>query len=222
MLLVLKAFHEGVRCCVQFEGTVSDCFPVESGVKQRCVLSPTLFGIFFSVVLSYAFGTNDEDGVFIHTRSDGNLFNLSRLKAETQVRKVLIRELLCVDDAALVSHSEVGLQRLMDSLSTACATFGLTISLTKTEVMGQGSAGVPEISIVKHNLKTFKEFTYLVTTMTETVSMDCELNRRIGKACGAMARLDQQVWSNHKLKVATKMSVNRACDVTTLLYRSES
>ena len=222
MLRVIKAFHEGMHCCVQFEGTVSDSFPVESGVKQGCVLAPTLFGIFFSVVLSHAFRTNGDDGVYIHTRCDGNLFNLSRLKAKSKVRKVLIRELLFADDAALVSHSVAGLQRLIDSLSTSCASFGLTISLTKTEVMGQGSAVVPEISIGQHNLSTVKEFTYLGTTVTEAVSLDCELNRRIGKASGAMARLDKRVWSNHKLKLATKTSVYRACVVSTLLYGSES
>ena len=221
MLRFIRSFHDGMRCCVQFDGTVSDTFPVQSGVKQGCVLAPNLFGIFFSVVLSYAF-KNNEDGVFIHTRSDGNLFNLSRLKARTKVRKVLIRELLFADDAALVSHSESGLQRLVDALSSACEKFGLKISLTKTEVMGQGVADTPQISIGQHNLSNVKEFTYLGTTVTENVSIDTELSRRMGKASGAMARLNQRVWSNQKLRPATKISVYRACVLSTLLYGSET
>ena len=221
MLRVIGSFQDGMRCCVQFDGTVSATFPVQSGVKQGCVLAPILFGIFFSVVLSYAF-KNNEDAIFIHTRSDGNLFNLSRLKARTKVRKVLIRELLFADDAALVSHSESGLQRLVDALSSACEKFGLTISLTKTEVMGQGVADTPKISIGQRNLGNVKELTYLGTTVTENVFIGTELSRRMGKASGAMARLNQRVWSNQKLRPATKISVYRACVLSSLLYGSET
>ncbi|XP_063613563.1 uncharacterized protein LOC134786815 [Penaeus indicus] len=94
---------------VQFDGSCSEPFPIRNGVKQGCVLAPTLFGIFFSLLLSHAFGDSD-DGIFIHTRSDGGLFNLARLQAKTKVRKVFIRELLFADDAALATHTEAGLQ----------------------------------------------------------------------------------------------------------------
>ena len=157
MFRLIKSFHVGMRCCVQLAGSVSDTFPVDCGIKQCCVLAPTLFGIFFSIVLAHAF-RNNEDDVLLHTRSDGILFNLSRLKAKTWIRKVLIRELLFADDAALVSHSEAGLQRLVDSLSSACVSFGLTISLTKIEVMVQGAAGAPLISIGQHNLMNVSGF----------------------------------------------------------------
>ena len=54
---------------VQFDGMVSDAFDITSGVKQGCVLAPTLFGIFFSVMLRHAFGGSSE-GIYLHTRSD--------------------------------------------------------------------------------------------------------------------------------------------------------
>ena len=56
-----------------------------SGVKQGCVLAPTLFRIFFLLLLKHAFDSLD-NGVYIRTRSDGKLFNLSRLRAKTKVR----------------------------------------------------------------------------------------------------------------------------------------
>ena len=70
-------------------------------VKPGCVLAPTLFGIIFSAFLTHAFP--EEDGVMIHICSRGRLFNLSRLRAKTKTRRVLIRELLYADDAALVA-----------------------------------------------------------------------------------------------------------------------
>ena len=93
---------------VQFDGSSSDPLSIKNGVKQGCVLAPTLFRVFFSLLLCYAFGES-EDGIFLHTRSDGNLFNLARLRAKTKVRRALIREMLFADDAALTAHTEEAL-----------------------------------------------------------------------------------------------------------------
>ena len=100
-------------------------FNIVSGVKQGCVLSPTLFGIFFSLMLRYAFG-HTSGGILLHTRSDGRLFNLGRLKAKTKIRRILIRDLLLADNAAVVAHSAQHLQALLDRFSLASNEFGRT------------------------------------------------------------------------------------------------
>ena len=66
------------------------------------------------------------------------------------------------------------------------------------------------------------EFTYLGSTVTNTLGMDPELNRRIGRATSTLARLTKRVWENGKLTTNTKMAVYRACVLSTLLYGSES
>ena len=133
---IIRSFHDDMRATVQYEGSMSEPFDVKSGVKQGCVLAPTLFSIFFSMVLKHAFRTSTK-GVYLHTRSYGRLFNLARLRAKTKIREVLIRDLFFADDAAVTSHTEQNLRCLMDRLSQACKDFGLTISLKKTNVMGQ-------------------------------------------------------------------------------------
>jgi len=55
----------------------------------------------------------------------------------TKVRQLLLREMLFADDAALASHTQEGLQSLVNCLAHACREFGLTNSLKKTNVMGQ-------------------------------------------------------------------------------------
>lgn len=221
LLSIIISFHDGMMGTVNFDGSSSEPFPIKSGVKQGCVLAPTLFGIFFSLVLSSAFKTS-EDGVYIHTRSDGKLFNLARLKAKTKVRKVLIRELLFADDAALVSHSQQGLQSLVNSLAQACKGFGLTISLKKTEIMGQDVSEAPTININDYTLKVVEEFTYLGSTVSQNSSLEPELNKRIGKASAVMSKLSKRVWENNKLTTETKMAVYKACVLSTLLYGSEA
>jgi len=67
----------------------------------------------------------------LHTSSTGGLFNLSRLRAKTKTKRVLIRELLHVDDAVLVAHSEMHLQNLCERFAKACTDFSMTINLKK-------------------------------------------------------------------------------------------
>ena len=76
LLSLVKSLHGDMTASVSFEGAMSKSFPVNSGVKQGCVLASTLFGIYFSVLLYHAFGNHeDENDVYIHTRSNGKLFN---------------------------------------------------------------------------------------------------------------------------------------------------
>ena len=58
-------------------------------MKQGCILSPTPFSIFFSFLLSYPF-SQSEDGLYLHTRSDGSLFSLTCLWAKTKCEEYYI------------------------------------------------------------------------------------------------------------------------------------
>ena len=214
---VIESFHTNMMGIVQFNGNLSEPFNVRSGVKQGCVLAPTLFGIFFALVLRHAFGTSQE-GIYLRTRSDGRLFNLARLKSKTTVRDYMP----FADDAAVATHQESELQSLMDRFSRACKDFGLTISLKKTEVLGQDVPTPPVITIDDYELNVVDRFTYLGSTITNNLSLDVEIDKRIGKAATILARLTTRVWSNRNLTVKTKMSVYEACVLSTLLYGSET
>ncbi|KAK7102272.1 hypothetical protein V1264_020516 [Littorina saxatilis] len=154
-LSMIESFHTDMKGVVQFDGSSSAPFEVKSGVKQEFMLAPTLFGIYFAVMLKHAFRTST-DGIYLHTRSDGKLFSLSRLKEKTKNRKTLIRDMLFADDAALKTHKE---ERLMNNFSGACQDFGLTISLKKTNIVGQDTECPPIITINNYKLDVVNEFT---------------------------------------------------------------
>ncbi|XP_063600740.1 uncharacterized protein LOC134776919 [Penaeus indicus] len=186
LLSQIVSFHQDMSGTVQFDGLCSEPFPIRNGVKQGCVLAPTLFGIFFSLLLSHAFGDSD-DGIFIHTRSDGGLFNLACLRAKTK---------------------------------PPVQSIGLTISLKKTQVMGQDVSSAPSISIGDHTLEVGGEVHLSRATISSNLSLDAELNTRIGKAATAMARLTKRVWDNTMLTINTKIRVYQACVLSTLLFSS--
>ena len=50
-LAMIRQLHAGQRGQVKQNGTLSDSFPISNGVKQGCVLAPSLFSIFFSMML---------------------------------------------------------------------------------------------------------------------------------------------------------------------------
>ena len=157
----------------------------------------------------HTFGPATE-GIYLHTRSDGKLFNLARLRAKRKVRKALIRDMLFADDAAIATHTQQELQTLMDRFSQACKDFGLTISLKKTNVLGQNVEAPPVIGIDNYELDVVHQFTYLGSTISDNLSLDTELDRRIGKAATTLARITSRVWKNSKLCVRTKMAVYNA------------
>jgi hypothetical protein len=60
------------------------------------------------------------------------------------------------------------------------------------------------------------------SSISNNLSIINEISKRIGKASGAMAELIKHVWENSKLTRSTKITVYRACILSTLLYGSES
>ncbi len=58
---IIHSIHDGMKSIVQFDGSTSAEFDVKSGVKQGRVLAPTLFGIFFSLLLKHAFQSTTEE-----------------------------------------------------------------------------------------------------------------------------------------------------------------
>ena len=88
---IIRSFHDGMFCKVIENGDASDPFPVSSGVKQGCVLAPTLFSLLFAQMLSAAL-SQTEAGVKIHYRTGGDFFNLRRLKSQTKVTRAIVRD----------------------------------------------------------------------------------------------------------------------------------
>ncbi|VDL90079.1 unnamed protein product [Schistocephalus solidus] len=115
-------------------GTVSEAFALTNGVKQDCVLIPTLVSLMFSAMLTDAY-SDEQPGIRIAYRTDGHLLNSRRMQASTRVSTGRVHDLLFADDCALNTVTEEDMQRSMDLFAAGCADFGLTINTAKTVVM---------------------------------------------------------------------------------------
>ena len=183
---------------IQDNGNSSEPFLVSNGVKQGCVLAPTLFSLMFSAMLTDAFADTD-----IGMTPSGWLsfqpFNLRRLKAITKVKTNTINDFLFADDCALNSISEDDMQQNVDKFAEACTNFSLMISIKKTEVMHQPGTGKtyiePSITINGQCLKAVNKFIHLGNTLSRNVVIDDEVDARLAKANSAFGRLSKNVWN---------------------------
>ena len=111
--------------------SLSGSFLISTSVKQGCILAPTLFSVFFSIMLCEAKEVLP-DGIYICFRTDSSLFNLPHLLACMKTIEELITELLFVDDCALLAYTEEALQCIVNLFSDVAKNFGPNISLKKT------------------------------------------------------------------------------------------
>ncbi|KAJ7407976.1 hypothetical protein BTVI_61349 [Pitangus sulphuratus] len=170
-LKMITSLHEDQRGQVRYGDALSEPFPIANVVKQGCVLTPTLFTIFFSIMLQRAMADLDnENSIYVRYRTDGSLFNLRRLKAHTKTLNHLVRELLYADGAALITHTEVALQRSTPCFAEAAELSALEVILKKTEVLYQPApqevSHHPHVTIGETELKSVQQFNYPGSTIS--------------------------------------------------------
>ena len=226
-LKILTELHETQLGRVRIGEEMSKPFSIGNGVKQGCVLAPTLFSIFFSTMLNQASEEmHVSDNIFIRTRFNGSLFNLHRLRASSKVSLAMIRELLFADDAALLAHSEKALQHITACFAEAAEIFGLEVSIKKTVILHQPVNNVtqnrPAISIGASKLDVVEDFTYLGCVVSADAKLDKDIANRLDKANKALGKLNKRVWYNKNLRTDTKLKVYKAIILPTLLYGAES
>ena len=78
---IVKSLHSEMQASVAQGTNHSNEFAVTNGVKQGCILAPTLFSLYLSAMLGVAFG------VSILTQHKADLFKFLTLKREQKHHK---------------------------------------------------------------------------------------------------------------------------------------
>ena len=222
---LIRALHEGMVGRVQHQTGLTEPFPITGGLKQGCVLAPTLFSIYLAAMLYDI--PNDSPGVELRYRMDGGLFNTSRLKSRALSSITQVTELQYADDNCTIAHNLEDLQISADNFSRAYSGYGLNINATKTKVFLQPWPGhqIPpeaKISIRGLELETVEQFPYLGSILEANATAEKDVNNRIRAAHAAYGKLHSRVFSNPGLTQKTKLMVYQAVVISTLLYACET
>ena len=112
----IKSMYDSLLSCVRANGEYSDFFDCPVGVRQGCVLSPTIFSLFINQLANYITETG-RHGIQL----------LSGL--------VELFILLFADDVALLATTPYGLQNQLNSLKACCDRLHMEVNRDKTKVM---------------------------------------------------------------------------------------
>lgn len=227
LISIVRLLHDGMKASVIVDGDDTESFEVKTGVKQGCVIAPTLFSIFLTAVL-HLVKESMPTGIKLRYRFD-DIFNLRRLKAKTKTTTVTVCELQYADDNAIVAHSEQDLQQAMDAFNSAYTALGLKLNAKKTQVLCQArpltkpneqpDASIKANGIALDNVDTFN---YLGSSLSTSASIDNEISRRLQAAGSAIGNLQRRVFTNKDISKNTKLKVYKAVVLPTLLYGSET
>nr|VZI12368.1 unnamed protein product [Spirometra erinaceieuropaei] len=94
---MVRQLHDGMMARVTDNGAISEAFAVTNGVKQGCVLAPTLLSLMFSAMLMDAY-RDERPGIRIAYRTDGHLLNQRRMHFQSRVSTTTVQELLFADN----------------------------------------------------------------------------------------------------------------------------
>ena len=175
-----KDQHGQVRLNSDFTGP----FPIVNSVKQGCILAPTLFSIFFSMMLKHVIEDINDDGtVYIHYR----LFNPGRVHIHTKLLSS------CFVTFSLLTMLPSSTTPKEPYFAEAARLFRFEVNLKKTEVFQQPALleeyCPPHITIGVTELKAVHQFSYLGCTITSDTKIDREGDNRLAKANSAFGRL---------------------------------
>ena len=107
------------------------------------------------------------------------------------------------DDKAMISNSNAGLQRIMDSLNDAGKRYGMKINLKKAKVMRITHLKNRTMKIIVEGkvLEVVQEFKYLGSVITNDGRCETDIRRRIARAKASFTDNEILLTSNTNLEL---------------------
>ena len=219
--IIRSPLHDGIKAEVTVDGAITPEIEVTNGLRQGCTIAPTLFNLYFNLVMGqwrtrcHSFGTE------VHYKCGGKLVG----ERTRRPLKTTVTELQFADDAALVCSSREGVERSARALDQVASEWGLTLSLQKTKLMVAGTwseEDLQPIVIRADSIEVVPEFRYLgsIVEMHGEVLKDVE--DKIARASRAFGVLCRPVLQDKGLSLKTKKMVYRAVVMGVLLYGAEA
>ena len=204
LIHLISALYSDTESAVRYGGVTSDFFPVSTGVRQGCVLAPSLFSTCMDWIM---------DRVVVRTSCGASFGN------------VRITDLDFADDAVIFAETLDVLTEALETLSEEAEPLGLRVSWIKTKIQEFGDlldAAIESVDVAGEKVEVVDKCTYLGSVVHRSTSCDAEVARRLALAHGAMNSLNKTVWRSRYLGRQTKVRVFCSLVMPVLLYSCEA
>ena len=195
LVCTIEQLYDKATSAVQMNGSIGEWFSTTVGVRQGCLLSPTLFNIFLERIMSDAL--DEHNG----TVSIGGR-NITNLRF--------------ADDIDALAEEEQELEALVESLDKTCTRYKMEISAEKTKLMTNSANGIQrEIKVKGQKLGTVTSFKYLGAFVLEDGSK--QVLSRIAQATAALTKL-KPIWRDNNISLGSKVKLMRSLVISIFLY----
>ena len=222
LLRLLRELHTDNTAAVKAYNRLSKSFVTNNGVRQGCVIAPTLFNIFLDHVIRHALSECSE-GVTIRYTIGEEVVSL-RLTEEISIEE-LIQILMYADDMTVLCDTPQGLEMLVQRIDDISQRWLLNISQKKTKTMTidfNGDHRWPKITLRGKRIHNVEFYKYLGRTFSEDHSLDREISNRLDKATRAFHNLKGPLFCHKEISTKSKMRVFNSVVIPTLLYGTET
>ena len=200
LVKTIQQLYDKACSAVLINGDVGEWFRTTVGVRQGCLLSPTLFNIFLERIMSEALEEH-EGTVSIGGRN--------------------ITNLRFADDIDGLAGTSQELKDLVHRLDQASTKFGMEISAEKTKLMSNKEGDLrDDVQINGQRLETVTAFKYLGSIVTDEGSKP-EVLARIAQTVAALAKL-KPIWKDRNISLHTKVRLMRSLVISIFLYACET
>ena len=198
---VIKQLYQDATCQVIHEGKLTDPFQVQTGVRQGCLLSPTIFLMVIDWIMRQA-TTGHRTGI---------QWTLTKM----------LEDLDFADDISLLSHRQQDAQEKLDRVAHEAARTGLKINVGKTETLRINNHQQDQIRLNDEEIKEVEKFTYLGSIVSKDGGADEDIRSRVSKA-GHASRTLNSIWRSSTLSLKNKIRIFNTNVKSVLLYGSET
>ena len=161
-MTLIKEIYEDTKCTVQIGGQLTDFFPVKVGVRQGCIMSPTLFNIFLDYIMR----------------------EIKCLDEHLDLNSKMVTDIRYADDTTFISAVFEKLQLATSQLVETCAKWGLKINPNKCAVLTNTENN--QIEIDGNPVPNVDQFKFLGSIVPECSK---DIKSRISMASQAFGRL---------------------------------
>ena len=200
LINAIQNLYDKVTSALCFNGSTGDWFRTTVGVRQGCLLSPTLFNIFLERIMA--------DSLEDH-------------KSTVSIGGRAISNLRFADDIDGLAGSELELANLVERLDNTFTAYDMQISAEKTKLITNNTNGISSnIRVNGEKLKTVQSFKYLGAIVIDEVSMS-EIRSRIAQTIAALTEL-KIIWDDKNIDLSSKISLLRSLVMSIFSYSCET